>query len=121
MIARQHLLIGIMMGVCAAAGPLARRANAQTAPATQITPSNDTGLKPFATYSSDAGNVNLANGNLSLQIPLLSLPGRNGHNLVLAAQYDSKIWTPSATYTSGTDITYNWRAEQKDKPLGDIG
>ena len=121
MILRKHLLIGMMLAVCAVVGPLARSANAQSAPATQITPSNDTGLKPFAVYSSDAGNVNLANGNLSLQIPLLSLPGRNGLNLVLAAQYDSKIWTPSATYSSGTDITYTWKAEQKDIPLGDLG
>ncbi len=121
MIPRKHILIGMMMAVCAAAGPLARRANAQSAPATQITPSNDTGTNPFGSYSTDAGNINLANGNLSLQIPLLSLPGRNGLNLVLTAQYDSKIWTPSAAYNGGSDITYTWKAEKKDKPLGALG
>src|SRR6266436_6520112 len=95
---------------------------AQTAPATQITPSDDTGTKPFGTYFTGAGDVNLSNGNLSLSLPLVSLPGRNGHNFVLAIQYDSKIWTPSSAISNtGTDITYTWKAEQRLPPVGDIG
>src|SRR6266436_8249083 len=86
---------------------------AQSAPPTQITPSNETGTNAFGTYSTDAGNVNLTNGNLSLSIPIISLPGRNGLNYTLAVQYDSKIWTPSASYASPTDIVYYWKSEQR--------
>src|SRR4051794_15696029 len=71
---------------------------AQTAPPTQITPTNDTGTNPYGTYSTGGGDVSLSNGNLSLQIPLVTLPGRNGHNFVLGVQYDSKIWFPKAEF-----------------------
>src|SRR5882672_3478270 len=87
---------------------------AQTAPPTQITPSNETGTNPYGTYSTGGGDVSLSNGNLSLQIPLITLPGRNGHNFVFAVQYDSKIWTPPATFgNTGEDIHYIWQAEKK--------
>src|ERR1700687_2901632 len=86
------------------------QAQAQSAPPTQITPSNDTGTNPFGTYSTDVGNVNLSNGNLSLSIPLVSLPGRNGTNFTLAIEYDSKIWTPSASYPGPNDISYQWKS-----------
>src|SRR6266550_953716 len=94
---------------------------AQTVPPAQITPSNDTGTNPYGSYSTDAGNISLSNGNLNLNIPIISLPGRNGHNFVLALQYDSKIWSPSATYNSSTDITYQWKAEQRTARVGDLG
>jgi hypothetical protein len=94
---------------------------AQSAPPTQITPSNETGTNPYGSYSTDAGSVNQSNGNLSLSIPLVSLPGRNGTNLVLAIEYDSKIWTPSASYASPTDIIYQWKSEQRIHTLGDVG
>src|SRR6266436_4459000 len=96
-------------------------AHAQSAPPTQITPSNDTGTNPYGSYSTDAGNVNLSNGNLSLNIPLISLPGRNGTNFTLGLQYDSKIWTPSASYVNGTNIMFQWKSEQKKESVGDIG
>ncbi len=95
---------------------------AQIVPPTQITPSNDTGTNPFGSYSTDAGNINLSNGNLNLNIPLVSLPGRNGHDFVLSLQYDSKIWTPSAAYSNtGEDITYTWKAEKRNPPIGSFG
>src|SRR5260221_611589 len=99
----------------------AASSRAQSAPPTQITPSNETGTNPFGTYSTDAGNVNLTNGNLSLSLPIISLPGRNGLNYTLAVQYDSKIWTPSARYASPTDIVYQWKSEQRRWSVGDLG
>src|SRR3982750_219700 len=78
---------------------------------TQVTSSNDTGMRPYQTYAGAHENINLSNGNLSLDIPLLSLPGRNGFNLNFAVHYNSKIWTPHATYGSGSDIIYHWQSE----------
>src|ERR1700730_8283145 len=95
-------------------------ARGQSAPPTQITPSNETGTSPYGSYSTDAGSVNLSNGNLSLSIPIISLPGRNGLNVPLTIEYDSKIWTPSASYASPTDIMYQWKSEQRYS-LGDLG
>lgn len=86
---------------------------------TQVTSSNDTGLRPYQTYAGAHENINLSNGNLSLDIPLLNLPGRAGHNLNLNVQYNSKIWTPHATYGSGSDIIYHWNYEQAN--LGGLG
>src|SRR5258708_16850910 len=94
---------------------------AQGAPPTQITPSNDTGQKPFNAYSTDGGNVNLMNGNLNLEIPLVTLPGRNGHNFVLSVQYDSKNWTPSATFPGPSDVVYTWKYEKRYPQVGDLG
>lgn len=87
----------------------------------QVTPTNDTGLKSYQTYSGAHENINLANGNLSLEIPLVSLPGRNGLNLNLAVQYNSKIWSPHATYSGSGDVTYRWQHETDGPPVGDLG
>ncbi len=95
---------------------------AQSAPPTQITPSNDTGVRALQTYSGTHENINLANGNLDLDIPIVSLPGRNGLGLHLSLQYDSKIWMPHATYSlTGSDLTYAWRSERRDPGIGDLG
>jgi RHS repeat-associated protein len=76
----------------------------------QVTPSNDTGLKSYGTYAGALENVNLSNGNLNLRIPLVTLPGRNGHNFTLALTYDSKIWRPHASFggSGGNDVFYRW-------------
>lgn len=58
----------------------------------QLGASNDTGIQPYGIYSGAHENINLANGNLSIQIPLVSLPGRAGHGFTLTLQYDSKNW-----------------------------
>lgn len=87
--------------------------------ATEIKPSNDTGLKPLTPYSTGGGNVNLTNGNLNLEIPLVGLPGRAGMNYTLSLTYDSKIWTPRATYASPVDITYTWSDSSLNGGSGD--
>ncbi len=69
----------------------------QSAPATTVSATNDTGTRPYTPYSTGAGNINLANGNLTLEIPLLHLPGRAGNVFNLSLQYDSKNWVPHYT------------------------
>lgn len=89
---------------------------------TDIKPSNDTGLKPLTPYATGDGNVNLTNGNLNVQIPLVSLPGRNGLDYTLTLVYDSKMWSPHPFYASGTDVLYTWTIDRPTQaPVGDYG
>jgi hypothetical protein len=57
-----------------------------------LSTANDTGVKPDQTYAGARENVNLSNGNLNIIIPLVTLPGRGGHDLVLSTSYDTKGW-----------------------------
>jgi RHS repeat-associated protein len=94
----------------------------QSAPPTQLSASNDTGLSPHTAYSIGAGNINLSNGNLNLEIPLINLPGRAGNTLNISAQYDSKNWVPHYVITTdGSEIVYTWQIEQRDTQLGSLG
>jgi RHS repeat-associated protein len=78
----------------------------------QVNPGNATGVQPYNTYGGVRENIGLANGNLNLQVPLLSLPGRNGLNLALV--YDSKIWQLHGVYNPTTgDSTYSWDYEER--------
>lgn len=80
------------------------------------------GVKENTPYATGAGNVNLTNGNLNLQIPLVSFPGRKGLNFSLSLVYDSKMWTPHPSYASPTDVVYTWKIDQPDSyPIGDFG
>jgi RHS repeat-associated protein len=75
----------------------------------QVGPQNATGTQAYDPYGGTRENINLGNGNLNLQIPLISLPGRNGHNLSLALRYDSKIWNPHSEFDPDTGQTfYYW-------------
>jgi len=67
-----------------------------------VDPSNATGTSPYVTYGGVRENINLATGNLNLQIPLLTLPGRNGQNLSVALEYDSKMLAPSYYWDANT-------------------
>jgi RHS repeat-associated protein len=65
----------------------------------------DRGFQPANSYSiSDIENVNLTNGNLMMNIPLASVPGRgSGPGVAISARYDSKLWnTRSYTETDGS-------------------
>jgi hypothetical protein len=53
---------------------------------------NDLGIRPFGVYDGTMEKINLQNNNLNLSIPLVSLPGRAGHNLDLRLIYDSGFW-----------------------------
>jgi hypothetical protein len=78
----------------------------------QVNTGSATGVMPYNPYGGVRENINYASGNLNLQVPLLTLPGRNGHNLNLALEYDSKIfmlhhYSPNAPYN------YYWRSEPR--------
>jgi RHS repeat-associated protein len=66
------------------------------AQSSQVTPNNQTGIVSYNTYAGDHENVNLATSNLSVALPLVSLPGRNHHDLALSLLYDSHQWELSA-------------------------
>jgi RHS repeat-associated protein len=63
-------------------------------------PSSTYGTVPFSTNLKDSESVSLSNGNLHFQIPLIRLPGRNGHDFVYAISYNSQIWWGN-TYVDG--------------------
>ena len=53
----------------------------------------DGGVHPYGGYYHDTETVSLSSGNLNLVIPLLSLPGRAGHDLNLSVIYNSQLWS----------------------------
>jgi hypothetical protein len=50
------------------------------------------GVQPYQAYDGSHENIDLATGDVNIQIPLISLPGRNGHGLDLGIEYDSKVY-----------------------------
>lgn len=94
----------------------------QSVPATQVGASTDTGLNPHTPYSLGVGNVNLTNGNLNLEIPLINLPGRAGNSYTISLEYDSKIWMPTYIISGdGSTIVYTWRADKRNPQVGELG
>src|SRR3981081_2055150 len=57
----------------------------------QLNAGTTTGTMPYTTYGGVHENINLSTGDLNLQIPLLTLLGRNGHSLTVNMYYDSKL------------------------------
>ncbi len=55
-------------------------------------PSTGFGVVPYQTYLGESENINLGTGNVNIQIPLLKLPGRGGHDFTLNLSYNSQIW-----------------------------
>lgn len=51
---------------------------------------SQTGVQPFSSLGTLSQNVNQANGNVALSLPLLHLPGVREHDLDLRLNYDSK-------------------------------
>jgi RHS repeat-associated protein len=58
-------------------------------------------------YDGVTDKVNLANGNLNVTIPLVSLPGRAGQNLDFSYQSDSQTYH-LYTFTNEYTTTYSW-------------
>jgi RHS repeat-associated protein len=82
----------------------------QSAPSTQVTANNQTGVVSYNTYAGDHENVNLSTGNLSVQLPLVSLPGRDHHDLTVSLLYDSRIYELKANVDSFYGFTgYSWK------------
>lgn len=81
-------------------------------------PNNPTGLMPYQSYSGSHENINLATGDVNISIPLFSLPGRNGHDLSISMDYDSKLyylWT--FTPPNSSTPTYAMRYETNNSNL----
>lgn len=82
----------------------------QSAPSTQVTANNQTGVVSYNTYAGDHENVNLSTGDLSVQLPLVSLPGRDHHDLTVSLLYDSRIYELKANVDSFYGFTgYSWK------------
>src|SRR6266700_1305094 len=75
-----------------------------------------TGQTPSATNATNVGfpmngvfdgtdfeNVQIANGGLQIEIPLFSVPGRNGLDVTYKYVYANKQWTARETYHARTD------------------
>src|SRR3984885_9970618 len=72
-------------------------------------PGIGSGVFPYQSYLGEHENINLGTGNLNVQIPLLKLPGRNGHDFVLNLSYNSQIWyLHSFTNPQTQQTTYTW-------------
>ncbi|MCI0538651.1 MAG: hypothetical protein L0Z50_25875 [Verrucomicrobiales bacterium] len=89
--------------------------------ANQINPGNSTGTLPYNLFGGTRENINLSNGNLNLQIPLLTLPGRKGHDLSLALTYDSKIWQLHHEVDEFFGGYWYWDWEHRLASVGTVG
>jgi len=72
-------------------------------------------MNPGQTYHGDLENINLATGNLYIELHPVDLPGRNGHNLDISLGYNSQIWHLASQVQRVADsqgqigtITYWW-------------
>ncbi|MGH7771441.1 MAG: hypothetical protein ACREQA_04320, partial [Candidatus Binatia bacterium] len=111
---RLLLIAGLLLALTAAL-------QAQSSP-TGVNAGNATGIQPYNSYGGVRENINLANGNLNLQIPLLTLPGRNGHDLGIGLEYDSKIWQLHSEFIMETgEWWYWWDVEYRLPAAGYVG
>lgn len=86
----------------------------------------DTGIQPYETYDRAQENVNIASGNLNITIPLVHVPGRDGHDLNVSLTYNSQNWTPVANLdqpNSGNndDIDIGWQYASSTAGVGSTG
>src|SRR5882724_9482678 len=83
-------LLALLVFMLASTSALAQDAYDRGTPA-----ENKPGQSTTSTYERDKiETVNLANRNLSLNIPLVTLGGRGGAGYTLALTYNSKVWSP---------------------------
>ena len=85
MVTRALTVTAELIMLCALIPVLAQ--TTQTASDPQV----DAGTKQNGTYDGLHDNVSLPSGNLSFCIPLVSLPGINGHNLTIPLCYNSQF------------------------------
>ncbi len=96
--------------------------HAQSGQSNTVNANNATGVMPYAAYGGARENISLATGNLNLQIPLLSLPGRGGHGLNVGLTYDSKNWAISYFFNEYTgEVSYSWYRQDRPGAVGSIG
>jgi hypothetical protein len=70
-------------------------------------PSYFFGTVPFQTHLQGQESINLSNGNLHFQIPLISLPGRDGHDFVFSLSYNSQGWW-GTSFVDGAGHTHQF-------------
>jgi len=88
----------------------------------RVTTSTASGVMPYSLYGGARENINLATGNLNLQIPLLSVPGRAGLDLSVGLTYDSKNNYLTYTYNEYTgQVFYSTQTEQRAPYVGSTG
>ena len=86
----RRILSGIVITVFA----LASYANAQNSNDRGTPADSKKGQSTQSTYARDKiETVNLANGNLSLSIPLATVGGRGSASFTIALSYNSKVWS----------------------------
>ncbi len=102
---------------------IASHATAQipSSPAVGLSAQTDTGTRPYIAYDGTQENINLTNGNLNLKLPLLHLPGRNGFDLDLRLEYDSKIWKLGVSYIAELNAIQAGWVEDKRWPYIAMG
>ena len=87
---RIHSLLSMLLATCVVGAGIGV-ANAQDDPQLvqlmQTNPPRDSGTLPFP-----MGYVDLANGNLHLDIPLQTYAGPKGHSVATTLTYDSRFW-----------------------------
>ena len=83
-----------------------------------ITSANANGVQAYNTYSGSRENVNLATGDLDVQIPLLTLPGRKGLDFSLGVQYDSNTESVNGTIDITGGYSYFFTADDRTPMIG---
>ncbi|MGD0446173.1 MAG: hypothetical protein ABSA39_19745 [Edaphobacter sp.] len=87
--------------------------SAQDVVPTAITPQNSTGDLPYSTsVGSDTERVEFATGNLLVNIPIVSVPGRK-LSFNFGLQYDARYWTIGQVSTGNTLFSY-WKPELRN-------
>jgi RHS repeat-associated protein len=71
-------------------------------------PSLGYGVTPYQTYLGENENINLGTGSLNVKIPILKLPGRNGHNIDINLSYNSQPWYVFSFTNPLGQTTYSW-------------
>src|SRR5229473_6535034 len=88
--------------VALAALAYAISSHAQTPP-TDLSTATNTGTNPYETYGGERENISFGTGNLNVPLTLLSLPGRNGHDLVVQIAFDSRVWQLHGSFDQNSD------------------
>src|SRR5690349_6735190 len=81
---------------------------------TKVTPQNRTGELPFSTtIGSEVERVDVLTGNLMLNIPFDTKPGR-GMNSSVGLYYNSLAWRSAPRVDGGGTPIFVWTPEQTD-------
>ena len=67
------------------------------------------GILPGNTYVGHYENVNVGTGNMHIEIPVVELPGRNGHDYSLSLQFNGQIWSGSEYFDYNHVEHVAWR------------